>query len=136
MKLSLTIAAAVLAFSAGSAASAQQPGRAIISIYHVAPGHQMEFLRWMDQQQRISTAAGLSPGQFYAHTDGDSWDYLAISPVTTPEQDAAFDAAGKRMGVNTLRGGFEMRKHITSHTDTFTRGPMSAAEYLALMGEK
>jgi len=137
MKLSFTVAAAaVLAFAAPGVASAQEPGRAIIAIYHVAPGHQVEFLKWLDQQDRIATAAGVPKGQLYAHTDGDSWDYLAINPVTTAEQDAAFDAAGKRMGVNTVRGGFEMRKHITSHTDTFTRGPMSAADYLSMMGEK
>jgi membrane-bound lytic murein transglycosylase B len=132
----LMAAAAVVCLVTTSAASAQEPGRNIISIYHVAPGHQLEFLRWIAQQDRVSAAAGLPRGQFYAHTDGDSWDYLAINALTTPEQDAAFDAAGKRMGVNTVRGGFEMRKHITSHTDTITRGPMSAAEDLALMGEK
>jgi len=56
--------------------------------------------------------------------------------VTTPAQDAALDAAGKRVGVNMMRGGIELRKHITSHTDTFVRGPMSAADYLAMLGEK
>lgn len=59
-----------------------------------------------------------------------------MNPVTTPAQDAALEAAGKRMGVNTMRGGIEMRKYITSHTDTFVRGPMSAADYLAMIGEK
>ena len=35
----------------------------------------------------VSVAAGLPAGQLYAHQDGASWDYLVISPVTTPEQD-------------------------------------------------
>ena len=56
--------------------------------------------------------------------------------MTTPAQDAAVEAAGKRMGVNMMRGGLELRKHITSHTDTFVRGPMSVAQYLAMLGEK
>jgi hypothetical protein len=135
MKHGLAIAAAIaLAWTAPVAA--QAPGQQIIAIYHVAPGHHVEFLKWLDQQDRIAAAASVPRGQLYAHMDGDSWDYVVINPVTTPAQDAALEAAGKRMGVNTIRGGLELRKHITSHTDTFVRGPMSAADYLALLGEK
>src|SRR4051794_38196095 len=137
MKLKYAIAAAVaLASIPAAPAAAQTPGTGIIAIYHVAPGRHVEFLKWLDQQDRIAAAAGVPRGQFYAHTDGDSWDYLVINPVTTPAQDAALDAAGKRVGVNMMRGGIELRKHITSHTDTFVRGPMSAADYLAMLGEK
>jgi membrane-bound lytic murein transglycosylase B len=132
----LLAAAAALGCALAAPASAQVPGQAIIAIYHVAPGQHVNFLRWLDQQDRIATAAGVARGQFYAHLDGDSWDYLMINPVTTPAQDAAVEAAGKRMGVNTMRGGIELRKYISSHTDTFVRGPMSAADYLALLGEK
>ena len=71
-----------------------------------------------------------------SHLDGDSWDYLGIAPVTTPAQDAALDAAAKTMGINVMRGGIEMRKHVTSHTDTFVRGPTTAAAYLAAVGAK
>ena len=35
-----------------------------------------------------------------------------------------------------MRGGMELRTYLTSHTDTFVRGPMTAAEYLAFVGEK
>jgi membrane-bound lytic murein transglycosylase B len=129
-------AAAALACAFAAPAAAQSPGKAIVSIYHVAPGHQVAFLKWIDQQNRISAAAGISGSQLYAHTDGDSWDYVIISPVTTDAQDDAFDAAGKKMGINTMRGGMELRSHLTSHTDTFTNGPMTAAEYLAMIGEK
>lgn len=128
-------AAAALAIISGPA-FAQAAPQAIVGIYHVAPGHQVEFLKWMDQQDRVSAAAGVPRGQLYAHVDGDSWDYLIISPITTAAQDAAVEAAGKRMGVNMMRGGLELRKHITSHTDTFVRGPMSVAQYLAMLGEK
>jgi hypothetical protein len=137
MGLKLAIAAAAaLAFAVPGAALAQTPGKAIVSIYHVAPGHQVAFLKWLDQQGRISAAAGTPAGQFYAHSDGDSWDYIVIAPLTTAEQDAAFDAAGKKMGINTMRGGIELRKHLTSHTDTIVNGPMTPAEYLAMVGEK
>ena len=133
--ITLTAAAVALA-SFATPALAQASGKAIVSIYHVAPGKQVGFLKWLDQQDRIAAAAGIAKGQLYAHTDGDSWDYVVVNPVTTEAQDDAFDAAGKRMGVNTLRGGMELRTYLTSHTDTFVRGPMTAAEYLAFVGEK
>lgn len=128
--------AAAAALAVALATPAQAAPKSIVSIYHVAPGQQLGFLRWLDQQDRISTAAGVAKGQLYAHTDGDSWDYVVIYPVTTDAQDAAVDAAGKKMGVNTMRGGLELRKYISSHTDTFTNGPMTAADYLAMLGER
>jgi membrane-bound lytic murein transglycosylase B len=135
MKL-LVAAAAALSCALAAPASAQVAGQAVIAIYHVAPGQHVNFLKWLEQQDRLATAAGVPRGQLYAHMDGDSWDYLVIGPMTTPAQDAATAAAGKRLGINTMRGGIELRKYITSHTDTFVRGPISAADYLALLGEK
>ena len=134
--ITLTAAAAALAMTFAAPASAQPTNKAIVSIYHVAPGQQAGFLKWLDQQDRISAAAGIAKGQLYAHTDGDSWDYVVIYPANTPAQDDAFDAAAKKMGINTQRGGLELRKYLSSHTDTFVRGPMTAAEYLAFVGEK
>ena len=136
MNLRLAIAAAAASIVISTPLAAQNAPQAIVGIYPVAPGHQVEFLKWMDQQDRVAAAAGVPRGQLYAHVDGDSWDYLIISPMTTAAQDAAVEAAGKRMGVNMMRGGLELRKHITSHTDTFVRGPMSVAQYLAMLGEK
>jgi hypothetical protein len=40
------------------------------------------------------------------------------------------------MGTNPRRGGLDQRKNRTSHTDTFTRGPTTAGDYLAFIGEK
>ena len=136
MNLRYAIAAAAASIVISTPLAAQNAPQEIVGIYHVAPGHQVEFLKWMDQQDRVAAAAGVPRGQLYAHVDGDSWDYLIISPMTTAAQDAAVEAAGKRMGVNMMRGGLELRKHITSHTDTFVRGPMSVAQYLAMLGEK
>lgn len=133
----ITAAAAAIACSLSTPATAQEAGRAIISIYHGAPGHQVELLRWLAQQDRAAAAAGIGRSQLYVHTDGDSWDYLIISPVTTREQDAAIEAAGKRMGIAAgPRASIELRKHITSHTDTFVAGPMTAADALAAVGER
>jgi hypothetical protein len=135
MKLTLALAGAV-ALVVGTPAVAQSGPDGIVQIYHVAPGHHVDFLKWLDQQDKIAASAGVPRAQLYAHMDGDSWDYLVISPVTTAAQDSALDAAAKSMGVNVMRGGIEMRKHVTSHTDTFVRGPTTAADYLAAIGAK
>lgn len=134
MKLMLILAAGAALGLAAPATAA--PGKAIVSLYHVAPGQQPGFLHWLDQQDQLAASAGVAKGQLYTHTDGDSWDYMVIYPVTTDAQDKAVEAAGKRAGINTMRGGLELRKYIASHTDTFTMGPMTAAEYLAAVGEK
>jgi membrane-bound lytic murein transglycosylase B len=135
----LTAAAAALAcaFATPALAQSQASGRSIVSIYRAAPGHQVMLLQWLAQQDRIAAAAGIAPGQLYAHTDGDSWDYVVIFPQTTPAQDDALDATAKKMGLPYgPRVGIELRKHIASHTDTLVRGPMSASDYLAAIGEK
>ncbi len=137
MKIRLAIAAAAALGFAIPTASAQEPGRAIITIYHAAPGHQVELLKWLSEQERIAQAAGEPRSQLYIHSDGDSWDYLMIAPATTQAQDDAFDAAAKRMGLlSGPRASIEFRKHIISHTDTAVVGPMSVADALARIGEK
>ena len=103
MKMILKVAA-VAAVSAcallGAPASAQEAGRAIVSLYRAAPGQQEALLRWIADQDRAAAAAGVGAAQIYVHTDGDSWDYMLISPVTTDAQDAAIDAAAKKMGIS------------------------------------
>jgi hypothetical protein len=138
--LKLAAAAAAGALAAGSITYAQAPGaqpqKTRVSLYHAAPGQQVALLKWFAQQDRIAAAAGQQPMQLYAHTDGDSWDYMGINPATTPEQDAAMDAAAKKMGMPSGPGvGLDLRKYISSHTDTYTDGPMTAAQYLAYVGQ-
>ena len=131
--LKYAAAAAAGAVAAGSIAYAQSASapRAIVSIYHAAPGHQEALLQWLAQQDRVSSSAGLPAAQIYAHTDGDSWDYLMIGAATTDAQDQALDAAAKKMGLPTgPRVGLELRKHIASHTDTLVIGPLTAAQQL------
>ena len=131
MKYAAAAAAGAVAASSIAYAQAASPPRAIISIYHAAPGHQQALLEWLAQQDRIAAAAGVSASQIYAHTDGDSWDYLMIAPVTTDAQDKALDAAAAKMGLPTgPKVGLELRKHIQSHTDTFVVGPMTASQML------
>jgi hypothetical protein len=131
MKYAAAAAAGAIAATSIAYAQAASPPRAIISIYHAAPGHQQALLEWLAQQDRIAAAAGVASSQIYAHTDGDSWDYLMIAPVTTDAQDQALDAAAAKMGLPTgPKVGLELRKHIQSHTDTFVVGPMTASQML------
>jgi hypothetical protein len=133
------VAAAAVATSILAAwpALAQPPagGRAIVSIYHAAPGQQEALMRWLADQDRAAAAAGVAKAQVYVHTDGDSWDFITINPLTTDAQDKAIDEAAKKLGLTTgPRVGLELRKHIARHTDTFVNGPMTAEQYLASLG--
>ena len=117
-------------------AAAPEPPKARVALYRAAPGQQVALLKWLAAQDRAAQAAGVPTGQLYAHTDGDSWDYLAIDPVTTPAQDKAIEAAQKKMGLGTGPAqSLELRKYIAIHTDTFVIGPVTAAQYLALAGQ-
>lgn len=134
-------AAALGAIASGSIVYAQASGstappKARVALYRAAPGQQVALLKWFVAQDRAAQAAGVPTGQLYAHTDGDSWDYLAIDPITTPAQDAAVDAAAKKMGMPTgPASSLEFRKYIAMHTDTFVIGPVTPERYLAMAGQ-
>ena len=110
----------------------KDPGRARITIYHVAPGKHLDFLKWMAAQDEVAREAGVPTVQLYAHIDGDSWDYLGIAPVTTLEQDKKLDEIAAKRGLRTgVPGSIEFRQLLASHTDTFAAGPTSASELVA-----
>lgn len=136
-KLAAAAAVSACLWAAAPASAQPEPGRAIVSLYHAVPGQQEALLRWMADQDRAAAAAGVAPSQVYVHTDGDSWDYMVINPVTTDAQDAAVEAAARKMGISYgMRASLDFRKYIASHTDTFTRGPTSAAQILATLAPK
>ncbi|MEP6983328.1 MAG: hypothetical protein ABI853_06760 [Sphingomicrobium sp.] len=142
MKQLMKLAAAAVAGAMASGtivyaqAGSTEPPKARIALYRAAPGQQVALLKWLAAQDQAAQAAGLPRSQLYAHTDGDSWDYLAIDPVTTPAQDKAVDAAAKKMGLAIgPAASLEFRKYISIHTDTFVIGPVTAAQYLALAGQ-
>lgn len=136
----LAAAAALGAIASGSIVYAQagssEPPRARIALYRAAPGQQVALLKWLAAQDRVSQSVGLPASKLYAHTDGDSWDYLAIDPVTTPAQDKALDEAAKKAGLAIgPASSIEFRKYISMHTDTFAIGPVTPAQYLAMAGQ-
>jgi hypothetical protein len=136
--IKLAAAASLGAIVAGSAVYAQMPPpapRSTVTIYRAAPGQQEALLHWLADQDRAAQAAGLPPGQIYIHLDGDSWDYIGITPTPTPAQEQATDAAATKLGLATgARRALEFRKMISSHTDTFALGPMTAAQAIAGIG--
>ncbi len=113
-----------------------EPGKAIVSIYHVAPGKHLDFLKWMAAREAIDKEVGNPTGQWYYHTDGDSWDYVAISPQLSDEQDQKTEAAAKAKGLSTgFAANLEFRQFIASHSDTFVRGPSSVSDLVAAAGK-
>jgi hypothetical protein len=127
------VAASALAVAAPRwAQDKPEPGRARISLYHVAPGRHLDFLKWLAAREEVAKEAGVPAAQVYAHVDGDSWDYLMIWPVTTPEQDRKLDDVAARKGLKTgFAASLEFRQLLASHSDTFAAGPMTAAELVA-----
>src|SRR5687767_4431256 len=104
------------------------PGKARIAIYEVAPGRQLDFLKWMAAREEVARAAGVPATQLFAHLDGDRWDYLVIWPITTPEQDRKLDEQAAAKGLKTgFPAALEFRALLASHTDTYVAGPTTAA---------
>lgn len=128
---------ALCCISPAFAQSAKEPGKAIVSIYRVAPGKHVDFLKWMAARDALGKEAGVAATQWYAHQDGDSWDYVAIAPDTTAEQDKKLDELAKAKGLTTgFRAGLELRQFMASHTDTVARGPISAGELVEMASAK
>lgn len=117
--------------------AAQAAGTVVVSIYHIAPGKHLEFLRLQAQNEAIAKEAGVPPTQWYAHNDGASWDYISISPAPTPAQDARLDAISRQRGLPTgFAAGLHFRQFITSHTDTFASGPTRATDLVAAAAQR
>lgn len=129
----LALAAAAPQVLMSTSAQKTEPGTARVALYRVAPGKHTAFLKWMAAREAVDKEVGISATQWYAHTDGDSWDYLAIGPVTTSDQEKKLDAAAKQKGLSI---GFpaliEFRQYIASHTDTMAMGPLTASQMVAM----
>ena len=134
MKFPLTLAlcaavTSVVALGIPSQASAQDANTAIVSIYRVAPGKHLAFLKWMAAREAAASQAGAPATRWYRHLDGDSWDYVAIAPDHDAAIDAKADAIAKQQGLTVgMKAGLELRGLIASHTDTISAGPSTAAQ--------
>ena len=138
MFLLSTIFVAMLALSGQSALTQTsrekaEPEQVTISIYHIAPGKHVDFLKWMEARESISESLGFPLSSWYAHIDGDSWDYIVVAPTLTEDQEKQVETQSQRRGLTTgFAAGIELRHYILSHTDTIAAGPVSATELVAL----
>ncbi len=110
-----------------------EPGRYLINIYNASAGKHLAFLNWMAQQEAIAKEAGAPPTMWFRHLDGASWDYIAIAPVGTGAQEEELgkktDAIAKAKGLPTgAAAQLEFRALLSTHTDTYAAGPMTAEE--------
>lgn len=127
----LCIALASTAMVAASFSTLAQDNtrQSTVSIYRVAPGKQLAFLKWMAAREAVDREAGVAATQWYAHMDGDSWDYVAISPDLDEATSDRVDDMQRKRGLKVgPQGGLEFREMIGTHTDTLAAGPYSAAE--------
>ena len=114
---------------APSVASSQEPDMAMVSIYRVAPGKHLDFLRWQAARDAAGAEAGVPVTQWYVHVDGDSWDYVGIAPYTDDATGERLDAAARKQGLKAgPQAGLELREMMAVHTDTISAGPYSAAQ--------
>jgi hypothetical protein len=110
--------------------------KALVSLYRVAPGQHKAFLRWMAAREAADHDAGIPPTQWYAHLNGDSWDYVAIAPdLDDATQDKADAAEAKRGLATGMRASLEFRQMIATHTDTFVAGPYTAQQLVDAAGK-
>jgi hypothetical protein len=128
----------VFAFLGAPTARAQtgkqemKPPTARVALYRIAPGKQLEFLKWVAENEAIDKEAGVPISQIYAHTNGDSWDYMQIAPDLTDAQQAKVDEVARKHGRKTgFAANLEFRTMVAWHTDTMTIGPTTAANLVA-----
>jgi hypothetical protein len=112
-----------------------EPARHLITIYQVAPGKHIEFLKWIAEREAISREAGGTTPHWFAHLDGASWDFIAIGDAEESDEAEAegerIEAAMKARGLTTgAAQAMEFRQFISSHTDTYAMGPFTAEEIL------
>jgi hypothetical protein len=131
----LALAASAL-FAPAMAQSRSTMPKAIVSIYRIAPGQHLAFLKWMAARDAADHDAGAPATQWYAHLNGDSWDYVAIAPDLDDATQDKVDAAEAKHGLTTgMRASLEFRQFVASHTDTFATGPYSAQQMVDAAGK-
>ena len=123
------LAAAIAVLSPLPIQAADETPTAVVVLYRIAPGKHLDFLRWQAARDAIDKEVGIAPTMFYAHRQGDSWDYVSIGPVTTPDQDAKADAAAAKKGLTTgFKASLEFRTFVAMHSDTMAEGPETASQ--------
>jgi hypothetical protein len=133
-RLIMLIVVLVALLAVGAFVAEAQPGPTrLISIYNVAPGKHLQFLKWTAEREAVDKEIGAPPAQWYVHHNGASWDYISITEVPDPARQAELEKKGdealKKKGMTTgMAASLEFRQFVSSHTDTFAGGPYTAEE--------
>lgn len=107
------------------------PPTATVSLYRVAPGKHMDLLKWMAAREAIARDAGQPASQWYVHMDGDSWDFLVLSPTSSEEADKRASELMKQRGLSDgFKAFLEFRQAMAWHTDTNAAGPFTAQQLI------
>lgn len=107
----------------------QRADTATVSIYRVAPGKHLDFLKWMAAREVVDSELGVPVTRWYSHVSGDSWDYIAIGPSLDDATSDKVDAAARKRGLAVgPKAGMEFRQMMGWHSDTLVAGPMSATQ--------
>ena len=72
---------------------------------------------------------------WFAHMDGASWDYVAITPelegAKQAEVEKKVEALSKQKGLATgFKASLQFRQYMGTHTDTYAMGPFTAEELI------
>lgn len=133
----LIVAALLAAPLFAQAADTGEPGKVIVGLYHAVPGKQLELLKWLAAREAVDKEAGVATTQVYVHTDGDSWDYMVIAPQLTDAESAKVDELAKKKGLKIgFPAGLEFRTLVSTHTDTYARGPTTPSALVKEAGGK
>src|SRR3546814_2669892 len=78
----------------------------------------MDLLKWMAAREAIARDAGQPASQWYVHMDGDSWDFLVLSPTSSEEADKRASELMKQRGLSDgFKAFLEFRQAMAWHTD-------------------
>jgi hypothetical protein len=125
----------VLALALGCAlpAHAAEQTTRIVTLYRIAPGQHVAFMKWLSVKEQAEREAGIPNSQIFVHETGAGWDFLMIDSGTeaSPAQLAAYEKATQRLGVlGGVKAWVEIRKFMADHEDMVVSGPTTATEWL------
>ena len=135
------VAGFILASGAAAHAQAAQDQEVLISIFRIAPGQHLDFLKWQAQQATIAAEAGAPAAEWYVHHNGDAWDFVSITPVQDPAAEDAtnerVDELSRQKGLPTgLGAALEFRRFVNFHTDTYAGGPFTIQDLVNQTSER
>ena len=104
------------AMGLGDGASKTAASVYVVSTYRAVPGHRDQ----LEKMLGARPAAGDVPsdGVLLQHLEGAAWNFLTIARYGSWQDFAASEVASLAQTAKGTGGWFELREHVTNHTDT------------------